>query len=203
MDIDKLISERQSIREFKDKDLDFNKIGLLLDAATKAPSSGNVQNWKFFIVKNKEKRDNIAKACLKQYWMNQAPVHIVICSDDTKIKVLYPKLHKEFSIQNTATAATYILLKATDLKLGACWIAVFDKNAISKILKLPPNLTPQIIIPIGYQRGKPKVTKRYPVETCIYFEEFGYAKKKRDTTIFPLEKQLKKLQEKIKSKLKK
>lgn len=189
MDLNSILDSRHSIREYQGKDVNYNLIGELLDAARKAPSSGNVQNWRFIIVKDKTKRNDIATACLKQYWMNQAPVHIVVCYDESNVKELYPKLYEEFSIQNTAIAASYILLKATELKLGTCWVAVFDKNAVSKILKLPSNLHPVIIITVGYPKSKPKITKRHPVEYLIYFEEFGYSNRKRDASIFPLEKQ--------------
>jgi len=198
MNLDQIFDSRHSIRDYKDKDVSYDLIGELIDSARKAPSSGNVQNWRFIIVKDKKKKNDIATASLKQYWMNQAPVHIVVCYDDINIRELYPKLHEEFSLLNSAITSTHILLKATELKLGTCIVAVFDKNAISKILKLPSNIHPVLIITVGYTKGRHKVTKRHPIEDIIYFDEYGFARKKRDATMFPLQKQVQKLSEKIK-----
>jgi len=203
MDLNQIFDLRHSIRDYKDKDVHYDLIGELIDAAHKAPSSGNVQNWRFIIVKNKIKRNSIATASLKQYWMNQSPVHIVVCYDELNIKELYPKLHEEFSLLNIALATSNILLKATELGLGTCIVAVFDKNAISKILKLPSNVSPVMIITVGYPSGKHKITKRFDIEHFIYFEEYGYSSRKRDSTIFPLQKQVRKISEKINKKIKK
>ncbi|MEK6952411.1 MAG: nitroreductase family protein [Nanoarchaeota archaeon] len=203
MDINQIFDSRHSIRDYQDKDVSYDLIGELIDSARKAPSSGNVQNWRFIIVKDKKKRNEIATASLKQYWMNQSPVHIVVCYDDSNIKELYPKLHEDFSLLNCAITSTHILLKATELKLGTCIVAVFDKNAVSKILKLPQNIHPVLIITIGYPKGRHKATKRHPIEYLIYFDEYGYSHKKRDASIFPLQKHIKKISEKIQKEIKK
>ncbi|MBI2499076.1 nitroreductase family protein [Candidatus Woesearchaeota archaeon] len=203
MNLDQIFDSRHSIRDYQDKDVSYDLIGELIDSARKAPSCGNVQNWRFIIVKDKKKRNEIAAASLKQYWMNQSPVHIVVCYDDSNIKELYPKLHEEFSLLNSAITASYITLKAIELKLGTCLVAVFDKNAVSKTLKLPSNIHPIILITVGYPKGRHKVTKRHPIEYLIYFDEYGFARKKRDASIFPLQKQVQKLTDKIKKGLKK
>ncbi|MEK6935078.1 MAG: nitroreductase family protein, partial [Nanoarchaeota archaeon] len=111
--------------------------------------------------------------------------------------------YKEFSIQNTAIAAAFISLKAVDLKLATCIVSVFDKNAIEKALKLPTFLHPVIIMTVGYQWDKYKTTKRHPSEYLTYFEEFSYAAKRRnDSTAFPLERKFKEISDRIKRRAK-
>lgn len=198
MELDEAIISRQSIKSYKDKDVDNKIIGEILTSAINAPSSGNIQNWHFIIVRDQEKRNNIATSCLKQYWMNEAPVHIVVCYDERNIKMLYPKMYEEFSLQNTSIVATLILLKATDLGIGSCWVSVFDPGAISSILKLPEHIKPSVIITLGYPRVKPKKTTRNPAFNLVSFEEYRKAHPKHIPT---LEKVQNKLQKAVKGRL--
>ena len=133
--------------------------------------------------------------------MAQAPVHLVICYDERDIKPLYPEDYEKFSVQNTSIFAAFIMLKAADLSLGTCWVAVSNSFEISNILKLPSHIIPLIIITLGFPKGMPKKTTKNSIETMIYFEQFG--SKKINTTIFPLSKYPKKASEKIKTRFRK
>ena len=86
MELDQVIKERKSVRKFKSLNVPWYIISECLEAAIQAPSSGNVQNWRFIIIRNKETREKIAKICDEQYWMLKAPMLIVVCSEVTKIK---------------------------------------------------------------------------------------------------------------------
>ncbi len=200
MNIDNLIISRHSIRDYQDKDVDYRKIGEILELCRYAPSSGNIQNWRFIIVKDKEKKEKISRSCLDQLWMNQAPVFIVICYDNRNIKVMYQNRYQELSIHNASIIATMIMLKATDLGLGTCWIDVTNPNEISSLVKLPDFIIPSIIITLGYPSETYKKTTRNTINTMAHFEE--YRKKQINTSIFPLSKYIKKAKEKLKSKIK-
>ena len=52
MEINKCIKERRSVRKYLNKDVPLRLILELIDSAHFAPSSGNIQNWNFIIVKN-------------------------------------------------------------------------------------------------------------------------------------------------------
>ena len=196
MDLDKIIASRHSIREYASKDVTYKTIGEILDIAKNAPSSSNVQNWRFIIVKDKSKKEKIAKSCLDQLWMSKAPVHIVVCYDERNIKTLFPKEYVEYSIQNVSIISTLIMLKATELGLGTCWVAVSNQREISSILKIPDFIIPSVIITLGYANNYHKKTTRNQLNTMLHFEEYG--KKQIDTSIFPLSKHVKKLKENYK-----
>ena len=75
------IKSRRSIRKYReDKAVEFEKLARIIEAGTLAPSAGNLQDWKFILVVELAARKKIAEACLQQYWMETAPVHIVVCS---------------------------------------------------------------------------------------------------------------------------
>ena len=194
MKLDEILKSRHSIREYKDKDVDYKLIGTILESAIQSPSSGNVQNWRFIIIKNEKTKNEIAKSCLNQSFMAKSPVHIVICYDKANIQKLFPENHEEFSLQNTAIISTVIMLKATELKLGTCWVSIPDPEKISSILKIPANIKPSVILTLGYPESYYKKTTREPTEILTYFE--GYGKKTRSVSSFPID------QSKLKSKIK-
>ena len=63
------ITERRSVRSYLDLPIEREKLGMVLDAGSMAPSAGNIQDWKFIVVVDLDKRKEIAEACLEQYWM--------------------------------------------------------------------------------------------------------------------------------------
>jgi nitroreductase len=190
------IKKRRSIRRYLDKKVNHELICDLIEAATLAPSSGNLQNWQFIIVTNEEKRTELSIACVRQSWMQQAPVHIVICNNKSTVTRIYKNRGDLYSTVNCSLAAENIMLAATSLKLSTCIIAAFDPRTIQRILQIPDNITPESIITVGYTAEKPHPQKRKPLETKIYFEKWG--NKNRDLDITPLRKQAKKIQKKAK-----
>ncbi len=203
MGIENIIKERKSIRKYLDKKVSFDKIGKILEAGTYAPSSGNIQNWIFIIVRDKQKKEDIAIASLKQHWMTNAYTYIIICNNTEKVERLYGDRGKLYGIQNCALAAQNMMLMAQSLDLATCFVGAFDTNAVSRILKLPPNIAPQIILTLGYSNEKPIKTSRNPIERVTFFEEYG-KKMVDDFSFWPLqkfEKDIKDLREKHSKKL--
>lgn len=200
MDSIKAIKERRSIRRYLDKEIKLEIVSEILEAGSYAPSSGNIQNWRFLVVKDKKKREEIADACLGQTWMNQAPVHIVVCSDNRDINAMYKKRSEKYSVQNCAAAVQNILLAAYDKGLGTCWVGAFNEDRIKRILFIPDNVSVEAVITIGYSAYKPiiedkKHRRRHKVEYVTFFEKYG--ERELDFKFWPLVKQYKKLDEKV------
>lgn len=173
MELKDLILKRKSIRNYKKNDVKSWVVGEILDAARFAPSAGNAQNWRFIVVRDVKIKNKLATASLKQYWMNTAPVFIVICSDNSKIKALYKKRAEKFSVENCAVAASYMLLKATEFDLGTCWVGAFNRQRVSDILFLPKDMTPEIILTLGYSNEKlVKEHMRHGLDKLVFFEKY-------------------------------
>ena len=194
MNLTQLIKKRRSIHHYLDKDVHYKEILKIIEAGSWAPSSGNIQNWDFTVIKNQETREKITRACSNQLWMLEAPVFIVICSDLTKIKTMFKKNADKFSLENCAAAIQNMLLKATELKLGTCWVGAFNPLIIRKILNIPDNINISAIITLGYPNEKP-LSKRHPIDELTYFE--SYQNKERDTSLFPLAKHIFKIKKRI------
>ena len=184
MELDECIKKRVSVKSYLDKDVPNEVIGLILEAGSLAPSAGNLQNWKFVIVRDKEKKQEIAQASKNQNWMNQAPVFIVVCNDKKLITEMYGKRGELYSSQDCAIAAQNIMLKTVELGLSSCWIGSFDVEAIQRILKIPDDVTPELILTIGYSAEELKNIDREPLKGITFFNEWGNAVE--ENSLFPL-----------------
>ncbi|MEM4260379.1 MAG: nitroreductase family protein [Candidatus Woesearchaeota archaeon] len=174
MDVFEAIQKRRSIRSYIEKPVEFEKIATIIEAGHLAPSAGNIQEWKFIIVTEKEKIKQVANYCLEQYWIASAPVLIVICCDPEKQEVNYGlRGVRLYSIQDSACAAENMLLAATGLGLGSCWVGAFDEERIKEIFNIPKNIRVQSIITIGYSNEVPTRQERQSLESITYFNNYG------------------------------
>lgn len=159
-----MIIKRRSIRQFEKKKIDDEKIKILLDAARWAPSAGNLQSWYFYVVKDGRKRKKLEEAAWGQRFISQAPVVIVACAN-TEIGLKYgDRGCNLYSLLDCGAAIQNILLRACDIGLGGVWVGSFDEVKIRKILKMPENLRPISLIPLGYPAEKPRAKERKTIE---------------------------------------
>jgi nitroreductase len=150
-DIIDAIKERRSIREFEDREIPDATIGRLLESAHLAPSAGNLEPWKFVVVKQDELKEKLSQAANDQDSINSAPVCVVVCAEPSRSAAKYGERGADlYCLQDTAAAAQNILLTATGYGLGSCWVGDFDEMAVKESLGLDSGLRPVAIIPIGY-----------------------------------------------------
>lgn len=168
------IESRRSIRKYLDKPVEFEKIGNVLNAGRLAPSAGNVQEWKFILVTERDLRKQIAEACMQQYWMETAPVHVVVCSQPVKTERMYGKRGEElYSIQNAAAAVENMLLAATDQGLGSCWVSAFQESMLRRALAIDEDARPMAVVTLGYADEIPKAQLKQTLEDITYIERWG------------------------------
>lgn len=174
MNVIECIRERRSIRNYSDKPVEWDKVVKIIEAARLAPSSGNIQNWGFVIVKEYANRKKIVEACFDQEWVGDAPVLIVICADAEQGDRFYgTRGEMLYTIQNCAAATENMLLTATSLNLGSCWIGAFDETKVRTILQLPENIMPHAIVSVGYTDEKPLLPSKKKVETIVKLEKWA------------------------------
>jgi len=169
MDVISIIKSRRSIRKFKEDNIPDEVINNILESAIYAPSEGNLQPWKFYVVRDRSTKIQIAKAALEQFFISDAPVNIVVCADLTATSPYGARGINLYCIQSTAAAIQNILLTAHSLGLGTCWVGAFDEEEVSKILKLTSSLRPVAIIPIGYPGENPLTPGRKKVSKVTKF----------------------------------
>ena len=174
MDVFECIKGRRSIRAFKPDPVNEEDLKKILDAAIHAPSAGNLQSWEFIVVRDKERKRQLARAALNQTFIVEAPVVIVVCANLERSGRGYGERGRTlYCIQDTAAAIQNMLLAAYALGYGACWVGAFREDEAKKILKLPRDIRPVAIIPIGRPAESPAPRPRMPLEKVVHYEIFG------------------------------
>ena len=151
-----LLRSRRSIRKFEDRPVEAEKVGLLVEAVLRSPSSRGFNPWEFVVVTDPAilKRLSTAKPHGASFLAN-APLAIVVCVDPDKSDVW---------VEDASIAAIILHLAATDLGLGSCWIQLrrrdYDDSKtagefVADVLGLPAELAVSAILAIGYPAQQP------------------------------------------------
>ena len=149
MDIREAIYKRRSVRKFQDTQVDDNIIKSLLEDAMAAPSACNKQPWEFYVIKDKEKQDQIKKKIM--FCNYNSPLIIVVCGNKKKTLT---NDENDYWIQDASAAIQNILLSSLSFGLGTCWCGLHPikrrSERVQKILELPDYIIPLGAIHIGY-----------------------------------------------------
>ena len=173
MDLFEAIKTRRSIRAFTREEISDREIEKILDAARWAPSAGNIQPWIFVVVKDPGTKRRLSEAALSQFFIEEAPVVIVVCADQERSRRGYGSRGADlYCIQDTAAATQNILLAAHALGLGACWVGAFNEEEVRLILKIPRGIRPVAIVPIGHSAEKPRTIFKRPLSEVIRRKTF-------------------------------
>ncbi len=169
MDVFTAISQRSSVRAYKETDVKEDNLKKILEAARLSPSASNRQEWKFIVVKNKETKKKLANAAFGQSFIGEAPIVIVACATESKSIMAcgQPAYTVDVSI-----ACTFIILQAQELGLGTCWIGAFDENEVKKVLKIPQQIRVVAMTPLGYPNQPPSQKSRKNLDQIVCFEDY-------------------------------
>ena len=146
-----LLRKRRSIRKFADRQVEQEKVDLLVEAMSRSPSSRSLNPWEFVVVEDREVIKDLARA--KPHgatFMQGAPLAIAVCADPARCDVW---------VEDASIAALLLHLTATDLGLGSCWVQIrlreHDQSQmasayVAEQLGLPAGMEVEAIIAIGY-----------------------------------------------------
>ena len=147
-------------------------------ASGTAPSSGNLQNWRFIVIREPANRKRIADACTDQGWVTDVPILIAVLADPDQADKMYgPQGRQLYSIQNCAAAIENMLIAATALDLGSCWIGSFEEHKIRSALQLPEHVILQALIAIGYAAESPLLPQKKRIEWITTLERWAGRRK--------------------------
>ncbi|MBP2644731.1 MAG: nitroreductase [Firmicutes bacterium] len=150
-DVFNAMRDVHSVRSFKPQMVPEPTITRIMEAACWAPSAGNLQPWYFYVVTNAELKERISASCFDQEQVAQAPVVIVVLADPARSNERYGERGAQlYCLQDTAAAATNILLAAEGLGLDTCWVGGFDEVEVQTLVEAPPRLRAVAIICLGY-----------------------------------------------------
>jgi len=166
MDIYEVVKARRSIRSYKSESVEDAKIRRILEAAQCAPSAANRQPVCFVVIKDEHTKRQLKNA-YDEVWFYTAPTIICVCSIPEKAWKRGDG--KNYADVDATIAMDHLILAATQEGLGTCWVAAFKTPFIKTILKLPAEIEPVALTPIGYPLNVPEPTSRKPWDELVRF----------------------------------
>lgn len=162
-----IISKRHSIRAFAESKIEKEKIEKILKASQRAPSAGNLQSYKIFLVSKSKEKLNLAKAAHDQNYIKDCSLVLVFCADpENSAKEYGIRGQKLFCIQDATIACSYAQLAAQSLGLATLWVGAFDEDQVRDILGCG-RLRPVVILLVGEANEEPEITERKPIDKII------------------------------------
>lgn len=165
-----LVGRRYSCRDYASTPVEKSTLLNVLEAAHMAPSACNKQPWKFLIVTNADRREDVCK-CYSRDWIHTAPAFIICLGNHPA--AWHRADNKDHTDVDISIATEHICLAATTLGLGSCWVCNFDAAQLRQLFQIPDDWEPIAIVPIGYP-AKTDIPKkvRKPIEEIISWENF-------------------------------
>lgn len=159
---------RRSIRKYKNKPIEQDKLLKVLEAARLSPSARNQQDWRFIVVKNSKVRERLTEA-IGQAFVGEAPVILVCCGTNPEgiMKCGQARYTVDLSI-----ATSYMLLEAYKQELGTCWLGNFDEGMVKEVLNIPEEVRVVAITPLGYPDESPSQRPRKELEQIISYDKY-------------------------------
>lgn len=154
MNFSELVKARYSVRSYKDTPIPEDILDLILEAGRLAPSAHNNQPQMIYVAKSEESRKKIASVCPCTFG---APLILVVAYDQDRQRMSKMNPGYGFGENDAAIVCTQMMLQATDLGIGSCWVGMFNREEIHKVLSLPENITVIGLLLLGYpgENAKP------------------------------------------------
>ena len=162
-----LISARYSVRAYKPDPVEDEKLHQVLSAARLAPTADNRQPFKIIVIHTQGKEAELRKIYNRE-WFTQAP--LILCACGVPRLSWVRRDQRRYLDVDVAIVMDHLILAATDLGLGTCWIAAFNAAAARQVLGLPEEIEPLIFTPLGYPADLPRPKERKPLEELIKYE---------------------------------
>jgi len=164
-----LATKRYSVRYYKAEPVEDDKLQLVLQAARLAPMAANRQAFRLIVILTKNRESELLRIYNKS-WFVQAPVVICICAIPNEAWVRLDG--KNYSDVDAAIVMDHLVLAATDLGLGTCWIGAFDPVAAREVLGIPEQVDPIAFTPLGYPADQSSAKERRNLDDLVKYNRW-------------------------------
>ena len=150
------IARRVSCRAYRPDPVPQAQVLQILEAARLAPSACNQQPWRFAVVRDSALRQRIVEQGflpgIKMTWAMTAPVHIVVGMETSFLthRLAASVSGVDYPWVDIGIAGEHLVLAATELGLGTCWIGWIKPRAIAQMVGWPRSVKPVVVITVGY-----------------------------------------------------
>nr|CRH05134.1 Nitroreductase. Oxidoreductase activity [Candidatus Magnetococcus massalia] len=176
MEVLEAIEARRSIKAFDPSyTMSADDIQALMRLTLLSPTAFNIQHWRFVLVQEQEKREEICRLAWGQAQMTEASLLIVLCADLNAwekeparywrhapqevqgyllpaIERFYqnnPEVQRDEAFRSMGIASQTIMLAAKGMGLDSCPMAGFDYPAVAELINLPEDHVLGLIVTVG------------------------------------------------------
>lgn len=155
------VFSRRSIRKYTGQAIPESVVTDLLEAAMAAPSAVAKDPWHFVVLRSRAAMDSLATALPNGQMLKGAAAAFIVCGD-------LQQAHDQelsFLLQDCSAAIENILLAASALGLGACWLGIHPREeritAVRRLFSLPEDAVPVAGIALGWPAQESPARTRY------------------------------------------
>lgn len=158
-----LLAARRSVRRFNPLPIPDALLTALSDALACAPSAGNLESRRFFLVRDPKRRRMLARATRGQSDAAAgASLLVVACAQLCSASLYHRRGVELYAAMDVAASVENLLLAAHAAGLGAVWIGEIDEAEVSLVMALPSELRPLSIVAVGWPAERPAPPRRLP-----------------------------------------
>ena len=187
------IFNHKSIRKYKSTPITEKDLHEILEAGTRASTSGNMQVYSIIVTRDEEMKKKLAPTHFNQPMATQAPVVLTFCADVNRFIKWCEARNAEPGYDNflwftngvidAMLVAQNCSIAAEDKGMGICYLGTttYTADKIIEILELPKGVIPITTVVLGYPDENPGLTDRLPLEGVVHYETYkDYSKEDID-----------------------
>ncbi len=170
----RVVEGRHSVRKYEEYEIPDEDIRRMFEAARLAPSASNIQPWRFIVVRERETKKLLARPSPQTFIADANAIVVVL--GEAKGYCCSPLT---WSTRDPIIATEHLVLAATALGYGACWIAMYESRPedwlaeVRETLKIPEGTHIICLVALGAPAGAPKFTPKKSVQEITFSEEYG------------------------------
>lgn len=172
-----MMRKRRVARQFTGEPVPVDALQKIVEAGRWATSGGMRYPHRFMVVRDPQKIGLIRAASPGMIWEPPALILIMIETDQAEEDSMHVEPWPVHHV-DVGTAAMSMTTMAQALGLGSCPVTSFSRSAVSAMLELPANLSPEFILILGYPAAvkrvvNPNAPKAPTVRDLTYWERAG------------------------------
>ncbi len=146
MEFEDVIRSRYSVRRYSDRPVEDWKVQRILEAARLAPTGKDKQCQRIYVLRSPEALARIRELCVMAF---DAPLVMLVFAKKGE-SWISRFTGRDIAETDTSIVTDHMMLQATDLGLGTCWVGYFDPEPIREAFGIPDDLVLFHIMPMGY-----------------------------------------------------
>lgn len=142
-----LAEKRYSVRKYADRQIEKEKLDLVLKAGNIAPTACNNQPQRIYVIQSAEKIAEMAEITPMTFGAKTILAFTVNIDEEWNNPL---EAGIKSGVQDVSIVATHMMMEAADIGLGTCWVCFFPNTPMEKLLGISANEKLTLLMPIGY-----------------------------------------------------